>query len=358
MSFARTVLGDRPSEELGVTLPHEHLLIDTSVYIDEATHGQTVIQQEKLQTEVCMEELWWMSTYGRQWEWRSYDKYRLDDVDEITEEVLRFKHKGGETLVDVTPMTPANKRAPTQVAEIARRTGLNVIAGTGHYVKASYPPEYEDQTADDVAEEIISDIEDGMDDTGVPAGIIGEVGATAGFAEHESEHKSFRAAAMAQAETGAPITVHTTGFTHEAHDILDVLEAAGADLSNVILGHMDVPLRTDGVEDYLRSLADRGPFIEFDTFGRIGFIAAMGGCFPLDEDRIEMLSTLVDDGYDDQLLVSTDVCQKTHLTRYAGFGYDYLLRDIVPRLRMHDFDEQDIDQLLVDNPARAVSFAT
>jgi len=358
MAIARTVTGDVPEEELGVTLPHEHLLIDTTTYIDEKEFGKTVVQQQKLEAEVSLENLWWMGTYGRQWEWRSYDQYRLDDVSEVTTEVQRFRNEGGQTLVDVTPMSPAVGRDPKTVRRIAHETGINVIAGTGHYVEATHPASVDDKTATEIADEIVSDIEDGMDGTDVHAGIIGEIGATEGFHEKGNEAKCFRAAAIAQNRTDAPITVHTTGFSHEAHTLLDVLVDADANVENVILGHLDMTIRNEDSLEYLQSLADRGAYIEFDTFGRIGYLAPHDRCFPLDESRIEKLRTMFDSGYGDQMLISTDICQKTHLTKYGGFGYGYILRDIVPRLKRRDFSRGEINQLLIENPTSAVSFST
>lgn len=358
MAIARTVTGDVPAEELGITLPHEHFLVDLSVYVDEDEHGRTAVQRGKLREEVSLENLWWVGSYGRRWDWQCYDRWRLDDVATAVEEVERFKGKGGSTVVDVTPMSPAVGRDPNAVQEVAYRTGLNVVLGTGHYTRAAHPPDVADKSAGEIAEEIVEEIADGIDGTNVRAGIIGEIGSTEGFADHEDEKKSFRAAAIAQERTGAPITIHSTGFSHEGHDLLDVLEDAGADLTNVIVGHLDMTLRTDGAFEYLQSLADRGVYLEFDTFGRVGYLATYDRCFPLDETRIVMLGDLFDAGYEEQLLVSTDVCQKTHLTRYGGFGYDYILRDIVPRFRKRGFSQSDIDTLLVENPAGAVTFST
>ena len=44
---------------------------------------------------------------------------------------------------------------------------------------------------------------------------------------------------------------------------------------------------------------------------------------------------LIDDGFGHKLLLSQDVFLKMMLTRYGGFGYAYVLRHFVPRLRRH-----------------------
>ena len=59
---------------------------------------------------------------------------------------------------------------------------------------------------------------------------------------------------------------------------------------------------------------------------------------------------LVDDGFGDRLLLSQDVFLKMMLTRYGGFGYGYILKHFVPRLKRHGVDQDAIERMLVDNP--------
>jgi len=355
MAIARTVTGDIDPEAVGVTLPHEHFLIDLRTYADGEEFARTATQREKLDAEVSMETLWWMQ-YGRKPEWRCRDRWRLTEFDAAVEEAKRFVAAGGDTVVDVTPMSPAVGRDPEALARLSRRTGLNVVAGTGHYVEQAHPDGVAEQSAEEIAGEIVAEVTEGVRDTGIRAGIIGEIGATEGFLDRENEIKSVRAAAIAQAETGAPVTLHPPVFGREAHDVLDVLEEAGADLENAIVGHLDASLRTDGAPEYYRSIADRGAYVEFDLFGRMGYAGEAGRAFPLDEDRILELRSLFDDGYGDSVLASMDICHKVHLTRYGGVGYDYLQRDIEPRLREHGFDDAERRRLFVENPTAAISF--
>lgn len=354
MGTVVTVTGEQSADDLGVTLPHEHLVIDASVWVPQGPELGAV-QRRKLHEPVSMENLWWLTTYGRRPDWNCLDNRRLDDVSTITEEVMRYVAEGGQTLVDVTPMSPGVGRDPRAMRQIANVTGLNVVAGTGHYVRHAHPPELDDQSADDVAAEMLSDLREGIDGTTVRAGVIGEIGATEGFLDHENERKVFRAAAFAQQEAGAPITIHPPVHAMEGHDLLDELEDAGADLSNVILGHLDGAMELDGASEYYDSLGDRGVYLEFDTFGRIGYLASQDACFPLDETRIREIRRLFDEGYGEQVLVSHDICKKNQLTKYAGHGYDYILRDVVPRLRRRGFSEAELDTLLVENPARALT---
>lgn len=354
MGTVVTVTGEKSADELGVTLPHEHLFIDTSVWIPTGLE-LTAVQRQKLHESVDKNNLWWLSTYGRVPEWNALDNRRLDDEETAKTEAMRFVQEGGGTIVDVTPMTAGLGRDPKALKRVANYTGLNVIAGTGHYVRFSHPPDMDEQTEDDIADEIISDVSEGIEETPIRAGVIGEIGATKGFENHENERKVFRAAARAQRETGAPITIHPPVHHMEGHDLLDVLENAGANLSNVILGHLDGVLELKGASEYYDSLAKRGVYLEFDLFGRIGYLSSQDICFPLDETRIRELRRLFDEGYGNQLLISQDICKKNQLTKYAGHGYDYILRDIVPRFRRRGFSESEITTLLSENPARALT---
>ena len=72
-----------------------------------------------------------------------------------------------------------------------------------------------------------------------------------------------------------------------------------------------------------------------------------------DEEVAGAIARLVAAGFGHRLLLSQDVFLKMMLTRYGGFGYAYVLRHFVPRLRRHGVPEAAIRAMLVDNP-RAV----
>jgi phosphotriesterase-related protein len=43
------------------------------------------------------------------------------------------------------------------------------------------------------------------------------------------------------------------------------------------------------------------------------------------------------------------------LRTYGGYGYDHILRDIVPALRRGGVSDGDIQTILVDNPRRVLT---
>ena len=78
--------------------------------------------------------------------------------------------------------------------------------GCSYYHAKFHPVDMNSRTQDQITTEIVHDIMEGVDDTGVQAGIIGEVGCS--WPLHPNEVKVLRASALAQQETGAPISIH------------------------------------------------------------------------------------------------------------------------------------------------------
>src|SRR2546425_1007032 len=91
-----TVLGPVAPEELGVTMMHEHILIQL----------------------------------------RTLDGI-LNDVDLAIDELRHYREAGGRTLVDVTSIGLG--RDVAALVRTARETGLYVIAPTGYYTEPYYP---------------------------------------------------------------------------------------------------------------------------------------------------------------------------------------------------------------------------
>ncbi len=78
---------------------------------------------------------------------------------------------------------------------------------------------------------------------------------------------------------------------------------------------------------------------------------------PSDEDNARALRSLIDMGFVDRLLAVAGCFPEIMLTRYGGFGYGYILKHFVPRLRRHGVEQAAIDQMLTDNPKSVFSAA-
>src|SRR2546427_7391573 len=144
----QTVLGSIGAEEIGVTLPHEHLLIDFEVMFVEPTAPR---DKERSREPVSLANLGWV----RQNFNANLDNLRLTDEQVAIDEIRLFQRAGGATVVDPTP--PSLARDPLALARIARATGLHVVMGSGYYVAASHPPDMDARTVDNLAREMIAD---------------------------------------------------------------------------------------------------------------------------------------------------------------------------------------------------------
>src|SRR5437667_12625360 len=174
----RTVLGDVGSEAAGITLPHEHLLIDFKVMFAEPP---AAADKARALEPVSLANLGWV----RQNFNANLDNLRLEDEQAARDEILLFKDAGGQTVVDPTPRTLA--RDPLALARIARATGLHVVIGARAYVPPSHPPHMDRLSVDELAREMIADITVGVGDTGVRSGLIGEIGCTWPWTDNEKK---------------------------------------------------------------------------------------------------------------------------------------------------------------------------
>ena len=342
---AQTVLGAVPADELGISLTHEHLLVDLGSTFsppDDATSYSFAYQP------VTTENLWWVRyNYGG-----NKDNMELLDEDTAIAEAARFKKSGGQTIVDATSV--GIKRDPLGLARIARATGLNVIMGSGYYVHDYHPKSIVDKSEDEIVEEIVSDITEGVGDTGIRSGVIGEVGCS--WPLDENERKSLRAAARAQRLTGAPLLIHPGRNPQAPLEIIEIVRESGGNPTRTIMSHVD---RTIFDNDTLDKLAETGCFIEFDLFGsETTFYPFSPIDMPNDGKRLDFFMHLRDEGRLGQVLMAQDICNKHRLTKYGGHGYAHILENVKPIMRRKGFLAEEIDQILVGNPAQALAFAS
>ena len=341
--YIQTVLGAIDPDEMGVTMPHEHLLVDVSpLYVEPTTSSDKFMSRQP----ITIENLWWMRYHYN----NHLDNLRLDDEQVAIEEALLYKREGGRTIVDATTIGEAPD--PLGLARISRVTGLHVVAATGYYVASSHPPEVADMSEDDIAAKMIDHITRGIDDTGVRAGIMGELGCS--WPLHADERKVLVAAGMTQRETGVAISIHPGRDEAAPMEIIDILTEAGAAPEKIIMGHIE---RTVFNLDTLKEIADTGSLIEWDLFGQDLSYYSMAPHIarPTDAQRLDQIAWLIGQGHADKVLVSHDIGGKTHLVKYGGHGYGHIMRVVVPWMRRRGFKEEDIEAMLVDNPKRALT---
>lgn len=341
MKTINTVCGALSRNNLGVVTTHEHVLLDlTAFYQALPVPGVEDPASQKV-------EMWNLGILSR-------DCYALKDNLLLMDEKLQadelsfFKRAGGNTVVDAS--LPGIGRDPEALNRIAKMTGLNIIMGTGFYVGETHPAQLNAMTDQQVADLMIKELNEGVNGTGIRAGYIGEIGISEIF--DDKERKVLRAAAIAQMNTGVAINVHINPWTTNGLEAADILLNAGVSPKRICISHIDVENR----EDYVYALLKKGVYVEFDNFGKEYYIRREVrnpgyGLFVRDTERVTFLKKLIDDGYLDQILLSCDVCLKNLLHHYGGWGYDHVLTNIVPMMEDEGITREQIQTLLVKNPA-------
>jgi phosphotriesterase-related protein len=335
---AMTVRGPIESSALGVTLMHEHLYTE---FIGLGSLPEP--SAEPLSPGNAAEARWNPLAFP--------DNGRFTDVELTLAELGPLVDAGGTTLVDVTPVVLG--RAPHVLADLAVRSGLNVIMGAGWFLEHFHPVEIRAMTEQQLAEIFIGEIVDGVDDSGIRVGILGELGASDPLTMGEAKH--LRAAAAAALATGVPVSVHVEPRGWSGPAALDALVGAGMDPGRVVLGHMTTAIHDEG---YLRGLLDRGATLAFDFIGMDHAIYRAGEYVPSDYDVARRIVDLVATGYADRIILSQDLSEKIRLRAFGGWGYAHLLEHFVPLLRSLGVSGDSIDQMLVRNPARLLTTDT
>ena len=348
----QTVLGLIEPGELGITLPHEHFLIDQTLGGVFFKEPERLSERALAYQPVSLENLTWVRYHTKD----SLDNQILNDVDTAVKEATLFKLEGGRSIVDQT-----NKglgRDPQALARISRATGLNIIMGSGYYADS---PKTHDTVAnlseEAIAEEIVADFIQGAEDTGIRSGIIGELGCS--WPLKPNEAKGLRAGALAQQALGAGVNIHPGRNDRAPLEILEIVGSSGVDLKRVVMSHMD---RCGYSLETRLELLKAGCFIEYDLFGFEGYYPArvalaegkLPDC-PNDIGRVKEIIDLIERGYVDQILLSHDIGMKIMLTMFGGWGYAHLLREVVPLMHIYGIGDEHIATMLVNNPRRLLT---
>jgi predicted metal-dependent phosphotriesterase family hydrolase len=301
-----TVRGPIAPKEAGFVLSHEHLICD----------------------------LWSIV--------HSYDGI-LDDENLAIAEVMKFEQAGGKTIVEVSSVGLG--RSPKGLRRISEHTGIHVVMGSGWYREEVYPQYIHEMSTNELAEKIIEDLTVGADGTGIRAGVIGEIG-TERYHITPAQERVFRAAARAQLKTGVSIWTHTTHFGELALEQIALLREEGVPSQRIVISHLGDRFGAS----HFRAIADKGVYLGIDNIGY------SGAGYPDDEVRARNIVELIAGGYEDQLLLSLDVCMKQHLHSYGGKGYDHLQSKFLPLLAKAGVGPERLKKMTTINAARALSY--
>lgn len=224
--------------------------------------------------------------------------------------------------------------------EVQRRSGVYVVGSGGYYLKLTYPPEVAAMSEDALADHFVREVNYGH------LGAFGEIGTSAAI--DPLERKVLRAIGKAHVETNLPIFGHTD-IRPEARDTaleqLDIYESVGVKPSSVVIGHLQ------GFDDHAlhAAVAKRGAWVAWDR------IANMSNAED-DERSVRQVLKFIENGYVDQLLLSSDFSQEKDTKQKGGPGYAKTWTVFVPKLRAAGVPDKLLHQIMYDNPRRFLSF--
>jgi len=173
----------------------------------------------------------------------------LDSQGLVIKELKELYNKGVRNIVEATCRGIGRNVAYAQ--KVATETGINIVQATGWYQSAFLPIEVYQLSVTQLAEMMIKDITVGIKNTDIKAGVIGEI-ATTKNRWTEQEEKVFNAAVIASKETHTPIMTHTSIGTL-GHEQVEFFQKKHANLSKVIIGHVDLTGNPNYVLEMLKT---------------------------------------------------------------------------------------------------------
>jgi phosphotriesterase-related protein len=314
MRFIRTILGDVPIEEMGVTFSHEHIVIDE-----------------------CFATI-------------EHPEYLLNDSDKITTELKGLKALGCATMVDTMPVNAG--RNVLMSAAISKNVDINFISCTGIHLEIYYPKSHwrYHYTEDQLTQLFIDDIEIGIDRFDYNGPIVDRTQHNAGLIKlatgdepiTKHQEKVFHAVVNAHKATGAPILTHTNNG-NQAIAQAELFEKLGANLNHIVLSHTD---RNKDI-GYHMELMQSGISVEYDSAFRWK---------ATDENWTYTLLEKLLPLFPNQITVGMDAARNAYWKSYGGKpGLDYLLTTFKEELKLRNLDAF-MKNIFIKNPARIFTF--
>ncbi|MGQ9631298.1 MAG: phosphotriesterase family protein [bacterium] len=298
-----TVKGPIDPSEMGLTLPHEHVMCD---FIGADKTGK--------------------------------HRYRQEDVVEAMKPyLLEIRDMGVKTFVDCTPMYLG--RDVEVLKELSEMTGLHILTNTGQYKEPYLPEETFRIGARELAQQWIREYEEGIDGTDIKPGFI-KTAVNPGRLI-PIQRKIIESAGLTSLETGLAIATHT-GAGVAAMEVLDILEGLGVEADRWIYVHA----QNEEDRNLLLEVARRGAWIELDGIGPESA-----------EKHLNLLLELLDAGFENKVLLSQDAGWYRVGEEHGGAKrpFTYLLDRFIPLAKERGISDETIRTITIANPS--VAFA-
>jgi len=205
------------------------------------------------------------------------------DVEAMILQFQTLAHRGVGVFVDCTP--PGYGRDIALLQRISRDSGVLVVASTGTFCEEwnDLPSFVYQSSVDELASFFTSELN-------THCGVIKV--ATSYGVMRATEKKAFQAAAIAHANTGAPIVAHTTGSL--GPEQVNFLISHGVESEKILVSHV---CAANEPPEYAIAIASLGAYVGFD---RIGHAAHNS------DHWLDLMETLLDQGLSKQVLISHD----------------------------------------------------
>jgi phosphotriesterase-related protein len=310
--YIMTVNGPVQPSSIGMTLTHEHILVD---FIGADSTG--------------------------------YSRWNRDSViAKVLPFMLKAKDAGVNTIIECTPKYLG--RDPRILKELSLKTGMNFITNTGYYgAYNKYLPESIRTTdARTLADRWTGEFLNGIEDTGIKPGFI-KISVNQDDTLSAADTKLITAAALTHLNTGLTIASHT-GPEKPAFAQLEILKEMGVDPSAFIWVHAQ-----RGTAESNILAAKAGAWISLDNV-RFRLDAESGSPYSIDwyADRIIEMKK---NGLLHKVLLSHDSGWYDPAKPGGGQinGYTDIFEYLIPALKKKEITQDEINQILFINPAEA-----
>ena len=141
-----TVDGPVPTEQMGITLMHEHLNNDCSCWWNPPEDpARAYLVDHPITPEIYSELL--------QDPFVNRPNLGVNEPELVARELGYFTAQGGRTVVD--PTCRGIGRDPRVLRRIARDSGTRIVMGAGYYLGTSLPGYFHDLSVEDIADQIV-----------------------------------------------------------------------------------------------------------------------------------------------------------------------------------------------------------
>jgi len=303
-ALLNTVTGQIPIDSIGLTLIHEHMLVD---FIG----ADSVSPQRYNQDEV---------------------------IAKVLPYLLEVKEYGVKTIFECTPSYLA--KDPILLRKLSELSGIQLITNTGFYgaVEGKYLPDFVfKETAGELAARWIDEFQNGIGDTRIKPGFI-KISVNEETPLREVDAKLVKAAGLTHQKTGLQIVSHTGAWATARLEVA-ILQEMGINPSAFVWVHAQADQE---FQNYVEA-AKLGVWISLDGIG-----------WSVDE-YVDRLLFAKENGVLENVLISHDAGWYDPEKIDGGdfVPFTNIFEKLMPALNAKGFEDSDWQMLLEESPKRA-----